>query len=154
MVFFFTYVLFEVPGNIMLKLLSPSTWISIMMVAWGLVMTLQGIVKSYEGLIATRLMLGVAEAGFFPAAAYTITTWYCRFEVQSRLSVFYSASAMAGGFSGILAYGTMGTLTVQPIDLSLTCDGRYPAYGRRGRISRMALDVSRGLHTTTLGVAH
>ena len=59
MVFFFTYVLFEVPANIMLKLLSPSTWISIMMVSWGLVMTLQGIVKSYETLVVTRLMLGV-----------------------------------------------------------------------------------------------
>ena len=75
MVFFFTYVAFEVPGNIMLKLMKPSDWISIMMVSWGLVMTLQGIVKSYGGLIATRLMLGVAEAGFFPAAAYTLTTW-------------------------------------------------------------------------------
>lgn len=59
MVFFFTYVLFEVPANIMLKLLSPSTWISIMMVSWGIVMTLQGIVRSYHTLIVTRLMLGV-----------------------------------------------------------------------------------------------
>lgn len=77
----------------------------IMMLSWGLVMTLMGLVKSYEGLIAARLVLGMCEAGFFPAAAYTLTTWYCRFEVQSRMSVFYSASAMAGGFSGILAYG-------------------------------------------------
>ncbi|KAK3726085.1 hypothetical protein LTR37_000233 [Vermiconidia calcicola] len=69
------------------------------------VMTLQGIVKGYHGLIATRVMLGVAEAGFFPAASYLVTTWYCRFEVQRRLSVFYSASALAGAFSGILAYG-------------------------------------------------
>lgn len=75
MVFFFTYIAFEVPGNIMLKLMKPSDWISIMMVSWGLVMTLQGIVKSYGGLIATRIMLGVTEAGFFPAAAYTLTTW-------------------------------------------------------------------------------
>ena len=68
-------------------------------------MTLQGIVKGYHGLIATRVMLGVAEAGFFPAASYLVTTWYCRFEVQRRLSVFYSASALSGAFSGILAYG-------------------------------------------------
>lgn len=105
MVFFFTYVFFEVPANIMLKTLKPSTWISIMMVSWGIVMTLQGIVQSYHGLIVTRLMLGVCEAGFFPAASYLVTTWYCRFEVQRRMSVFYSASAMAGAFSGILAYG-------------------------------------------------
>lgn len=73
MAFFFTYVVFEVPANIMLKLLRPSTWIMIMMLSWGLVMTLQGLVKSYETLIVTRVMLGMCEAGFFPAASYTLT---------------------------------------------------------------------------------
>lgn len=105
MVFFFTYALLEVPCNMMLKIMRPSTWITIMMLSWGLVMTLQGIVQGYYGLIATRVMLGVCEAGFFPAASYLVTTWYCRFEVQRRLSVFYSAAALAGAFSGILAYG-------------------------------------------------
>ena len=61
MVFFFTYVFFEVPANVMLKLLKPSTWVSIMMVAWGTVMTLQSLVKTYDNLIVTRLMLGVCE---------------------------------------------------------------------------------------------
>lgn len=67
-------------------------------------MTLQGIVQGYYGLIATRVMLGVCEAGFFPAATYVVSTWYCRFEVQRRLAVFYSAAALAGAFSGLLAY--------------------------------------------------
>ena len=38
------------------------------MISWGIVMTLQGIVQTYYGLIATRVMLGLAEAGLFPAA--------------------------------------------------------------------------------------
>lgn len=67
-------------------------------------MTLQGIVKNAGGLIATRLMLGVCEAGFFPAASYLIGDWYCRFELQWRLSLFYSAASMAGAFSGLLAF--------------------------------------------------
>lgn len=67
-VFFFPYALLEVPSNILLKLMKPSTWITIMMVSWGIVMTLQGIVQGYHGLIATRVMLGVCESGFFPAA--------------------------------------------------------------------------------------
>lgn len=58
MVFFFTYALLEVPCNMMLKIMKPSTWITIMMLSWGLVMTLQGIVQGYYGLIATRVMLG------------------------------------------------------------------------------------------------
>ncbi|KAK3654817.1 hypothetical protein LTR22_010585 [Elasticomyces elasticus] len=68
-------------------------------------MTLQGIVQNYHGLVATRVMLGFAECGLFPAATYLLTTWYCRFEVQTRLAVFFSASSMANAFSGLLAFG-------------------------------------------------
>lgn len=103
-VFFITYSLFEVPSNVVLKMIRPSLWISILVVSWGVVMTLQGIVQGFHGLIITRLMLGLAEAGFFPAATYLLTTWYCRFELQTRLAVFYSAASVSGAFSGLLAF--------------------------------------------------
>lgn len=69
------------------------------------VMTLTGIVQGYGGLVAARTMLGATEAGFFPAASYLLTTWYARFEVQTRLSIFYSAASFAAAFSGLLAFG-------------------------------------------------
>lgn len=47
-VFFFPYALLEVPSNMVLKVVRPSIWISAMVVAWGAVMTLMGIVRSYE----------------------------------------------------------------------------------------------------------
>ncbi|CAG9991041.1 unnamed protein product [Clonostachys byssicola] len=103
-VFFFPYAFFEVPSNIVLKLLRPSIWICIMMSSWGLVMTMQGLVKGYNDLVITRFFLGLTEAGFFPAANYLLTTWYCRFEVQTRIAVFYSAASLAGAFSGLLAF--------------------------------------------------
>ncbi|KAI0802820.1 retrograde regulation protein 2 [Xylaria sp. FL0064] len=103
-VFFFPYAFFEVPSNIVLKLLRPSIWIAVLMVAWGLVMTFQGLVKNYEQLIVTRVLLGFAESGFFPAATYLLTTWYCRFEIQTRIAVFFSAASLAGAFSGLLAF--------------------------------------------------
>lgn len=62
-VFFFTYAAFEVPSNLLLKRLRPSIWLPTIMVAWGVVMTLMGIVQSYHGLLVARLFLGVAEAG-------------------------------------------------------------------------------------------
>lgn len=74
-VFFFPYAIFEVPSNIVLKLMRPSWWICILMVSWGTVMTLQGIVQSYHGLIITRVFLGLTESGFFPAATFLLTTW-------------------------------------------------------------------------------
>ncbi len=66
-VFFFPYAIFEVPSNMVLKVMRPSWWIALLMVSWGLVMTLQGIVVNYGGLVATRTMLGLTESGFFPA---------------------------------------------------------------------------------------
>ena len=104
-IFFVPYALFEVPSNIVLKIMRPSLWISIILFSWGLVMTLMGIVKSYEGLLAARFFLGVAEAGFFPAATYLLTIWYKRYEVQRRMAVFYAAATLAGAFSGLLAFG-------------------------------------------------
>lgn len=53
----------------MLKKLRPSRWLPTIMVAWGVIMTLMGIVRSYHGLLATRIFLGVAEAGLFPGVA-------------------------------------------------------------------------------------
>jgi MFS family permease len=43
------------------------------MVAWGVVMTLMGIVQNYHGLLIARLFLGVAEAGLYPGVSYYLT---------------------------------------------------------------------------------
>lgn len=104
-IFFVPYALFEVPSNVVLKLMRPSLWISVLLFSWGLVMTLMGIVKTYEGLLVARFFLGVTEAGFFPAATYLLTIWYKRYEVQRRMAVFYAAASLAGAFSGLLAFG-------------------------------------------------
>jgi hypothetical protein len=69
-VFFFTYAAFEVPSNLLLKKLRPSIWLPTIMVAWGVVMTLMGIVQSYEGLLVARIFLGVTEAGLFPGVRF------------------------------------------------------------------------------------
>ncbi|KAL6830172.1 major facilitator superfamily domain-containing protein [Trichoderma camerunense] len=104
-VFFFTYAAFEVPSNLLLKKLRPSRWLPLIMVCWGVVMTLMGIVQSFRGLLAARLFLGVTEAGLFPGVAYYLTMWYCREEIQLRQALFFSAASVAGAFSGILAFG-------------------------------------------------
>ncbi|KAK4984727.1 hypothetical protein LTR66_008395 [Elasticomyces elasticus] len=103
--FFFTYCAFEVPSNMLLKKLRPSIWLPTIMVAWGIVMTLMGLVQNYHGLLSARIFLGIAEAGLFPGVVYYNTMWYCRYEVQVRQAIFFSAASIAGAFSGLLAYG-------------------------------------------------
>lgn len=72
--------------------------------AWGIVMTCTGVTQSFGGLVACRFFLGVTEAGFFPGAIYIVTSWYSPHEVGARIALFFTSSALAGAFSGLLAY--------------------------------------------------
>ncbi|KAF8594707.1 putative MFS transporter [Ceratobasidium sp. AG-I] len=102
-VLFVTYLFFEVPSNLVLKKLRPSRYIAFITFAWGVVATLTGIVQSYGGLIACRLILGVFEAGLFPGMAIYLTFWYTRKELALRIGYLFVASALAGAFGGLLA---------------------------------------------------
>ena len=96
------------------------------MVAWGLVMTLMSLVKSFEGLVvyvfccfsgyfpqanptstihSARIFLGLTEAGLFPGVTYYISLWYKRDEQAMRVAIFFSAATVAGAFGGLLAFG-------------------------------------------------
>jgi hypothetical protein len=60
------YVLFEAPSNFAMKHFSPSVWIGRIMISWGAVTICCAAVFNFEGLLAIRFFLGIAEAGFFP----------------------------------------------------------------------------------------
>ncbi|KAL4779417.1 major facilitator superfamily domain-containing protein [Aspergillus varians] len=105
-IFFVPYVLFEVPSNILLaKAKKPSVYLAILVLCWGIVMTLTGLVQNFSSLCAVRFLLGIFEAGFFPGAVWLITQWYLPHETQTRIALFYTASALSGAFSGLLAFG-------------------------------------------------
>ncbi|EON64993.1 hypothetical protein W97_04228 [Coniosporium apollinis CBS 100218] len=104
-VFFPFYVAAEIPSNLMMKKTRPSIWIPSIMVAWGVVCTLMGLVDNFAGLLATRAALGVAEGGLFPGVTFYITMWYRRHECGLRMAIFFSAATAAGAFGGLLARG-------------------------------------------------
>jgi fucose permease len=61
-VFFVPYILLEVPSNILLKKFKrPSTYLGVLIVIWGIVMTCMGVVRHFGDLLATRILLGVFE---------------------------------------------------------------------------------------------
>ncbi|GLB41654.1 putative MFS general substrate transporter [Lyophyllum shimeji] len=102
-IFFFSYAIFEVPSNIFLKRLRPSIWLSVLMLLWGVMMTLQGVVHNFGGLMGMRWMLGVFEAGLFPGVNYYLSCWYKRSEFGIRAAVFFTAASVSGAFGGLLA---------------------------------------------------
>ncbi|KAF7370489.1 High-affinity nicotinic acid transporter [Mycena sanguinolenta] len=102
-VFFFSYAIFEVPSNVFLKRLRPSIWLSLLMLLWGIMMTVQGLVHNYGGLVTMRLFLGTFEAGLFPGVNYYLSCWYKRSEFGIRAAIFFSAATVSGAFGGLLA---------------------------------------------------
>ncbi|KAI4520801.1 MFS general substrate transporter [Schizophyllum commune Loenen D] len=103
-VFFVPYALAEIPSNILLKLVRPSRWIPFIMVAWGLIMTLMCLCKTYHDLIIARVFLGLAEAGLFPGISFYLSMWYRRCDLSSRIAIFFSAATISGAFGGLLAF--------------------------------------------------
>ncbi|KAJ5162176.1 hypothetical protein N7492_007568 [Penicillium capsulatum] len=119
-IFFFPYSFTEPICNVLLVKLKPSIWLPSIMVAWGIVMTLTGLVRNYSGLLAARFFLGLTEAGLFPGLAFYVSLWwvkplefqgcqliperYPRSNAQFRLSLIFASASMAGAFSGLLAY--------------------------------------------------
>ncbi|KAI9677045.1 MAG: hypothetical protein M1817_006884 [Caeruleum heppii] len=103
-IFFISYILFEVPSNLILKNVAPSTWLSFLMFMWGIMTICQGVVKNLAGLATCRFLLGVFEAGFVAGGTYLISMYYRRYELQWRISLFFSAGVLGGAFGGLLAY--------------------------------------------------
>ncbi|KAF3920262.1 hypothetical protein AA313_de0208292 [Arthrobotrys entomopaga] len=102
---FVTYLLFEVPSNLVLKKFRPSRWIAFITASWGLVATCTGLTQSYRELIACRLLLGFFEAGLFPGLTVYLTFWYTRKEIALRIGYLFVSAAIAGATGGLLAYG-------------------------------------------------
>ncbi|OAQ66291.1 phthalate transporter [Pochonia chlamydosporia 170] len=107
LVFFVTYIIFQPPSTILVRAIGPRPHLAGITLLWGAVMIGMGFVKNFPQLAALRAVLGLFEAGFFPSCVYLLSTWYTRYEVGKRYSVFYVVGCVASAFSGILAYGLM-----------------------------------------------
>ncbi|PVI03288.1 MFS general substrate transporter [Periconia macrospinosa] len=104
-ILFVTYILSEVPSNLVLKKLRPSRYICFITVAWGLIATLTGVVQNFGGLVACRLLLGLVEGGLFPGMAVYLTFFYTKRELALRIGYLFVSAALAGACGGLLAFG-------------------------------------------------
>ncbi|KAI1483471.1 putative allantoate permease [Daldinia eschscholtzii] len=100
-------VLLEIPSNVLLQRIGPRKWLSAQIMAWGLVATFQNFIRDYGGYIATRLLLGLCEAGFVPGALYTMSTWYKKSETSLRVSIFFLGNLLASTTTSLLGAGIL-----------------------------------------------
>jgi MFS family permease len=105
-ILFVGYILMQIPANmIMNKLAKPSVFLTVIMTVWGIISCCCGAVHSFAGLMVVRILLGIVEAGFFPAALFYLSCWYLRKELALRTSILYSGSLISGAFAGLIGAG-------------------------------------------------
>lgn len=110
-VFFLGYAFFEIPSNLALVRFGARRWIARIAISWGLLATLLMFVKTPAQFYTIRFLLGVAEAGFFPAILYYLSCWYpasMRARSNARFIIAIPLSGALGGPLGAQLLGLDG----------------------------------------------
>ena len=110
-VLFFGYSFFEVPSNIALYRFGARRWIARIMITWGIVSAATAFVRGPQSWYVLRLLLGIAEAGFFPGITFYLATWFPA-EYRARMLAWFlvaiPASTVIGGPVSGLVLGMDG----------------------------------------------
>ena len=93
--FFLGYCLFEIPSNLILERVGARLWMARIMVVWGLVSMATMFVSDVTSFYAARVLLGVAEAGFFPGIVLYLTYWIPASERAKNNALFMTAAPIA-----------------------------------------------------------
>jgi MFS transporter, ACS family, tartrate transporter len=115
-VFFIGYLAFEIPGCLIVERWSARKWFARIMVSWGITTMAMGFIHTKGQFYAVRVILGVAEAGFFPGIIVYMTHWF-RAEDRAKAGAFFMTaipvanifgSPMAGWLLGVHWQGMQG----------------------------------------------
>lgn len=94
-IFYVSYIIFEVPSNVILTKVGAKVWIARIMITWGLLAAGMSLVQTPFQLYVMRFLLGAAEAGFTPGIIYYLSCWYPRSDRARAMSLFYIGAALA-----------------------------------------------------------
>src|SRR5580704_2279558 len=90
-IFFISYVALQIPGALMVEHWSARRCIALIMMVWGALTVLTGLVHTPGQLYAARVLLGAAEAGFFPGVVVYLSHWFVREDRAKAASRFMAA---------------------------------------------------------------
>jgi D-galactonate transporter len=116
-IFFIAYFIFEVPSNLLLERFGARKWIARIMLSWGILSGTMAFIPAIARVIGlsnentfylVRVLLGVAEAGFFPGIIFYLTLWFPA-EYRARIVGYFMAAiplstVIGAPISGALLY--------------------------------------------------
>ncbi|KAJ9641318.1 hypothetical protein H2204_002996 [Knufia peltigerae] len=103
------YIVFQLPGDIFLRVVTPPVQLGIALCVWGTFTASCAAANSYSALAGLRFGVGMGEA-FLQAGVIYLSLWYKRNELATRGAWFFSTSALAGAFNGLVGYGIFKNL--------------------------------------------
>jgi ACS family tartrate transporter-like MFS transporter len=105
-IFFFGYCLLEIPGAMLAEAWSARKWIASIMIAWGLLAGLTGLIHTAAEFNTIRFLLGLAEGGFFPAVVVYLTHWF-RYEERAKAIAMFMAAIPVSNMIGAPVSGLL-----------------------------------------------
>jgi ACS family tartrate transporter-like MFS transporter len=98
-IFFVSYFVFEVPSNLLLEKVGARLWIARIMITWGFLAAGTAFIVGPRSFYTMRLLLGAAEAGFFPGVILYLTYWFPS-EYRARIVGMFTVAIPVSSFLG------------------------------------------------------
>ncbi|KAJ8070400.1 hypothetical protein OCU04_000775 [Sclerotinia nivalis] len=106
-IFLFSFLLAELPSQLISKKIGPDRWIPMQISLWSIVAMSQCAIQGKSGFYATRSMLGLLEGGFIPDIVLWLSYFYTSKELPVRLSFFWTTLSGTTIITSILAYALL-----------------------------------------------
>jgi len=98
-IFFFGYVILEIPGSVLVERWSARKWIARIMISWGVLAIMMAFVRTSTQFYWVRFLLGAAEAGFFPGIIVYLSHWF-RYEDRAKAVALFMAAIPVSNLLG------------------------------------------------------
>ena len=106
--FFVGYILFEIPGALIVERWSARKWLARIMITWGFATVFTALVRTPAHFYLARFFVGVAEASFFPGIIIYLTHWFRQADRAKAIAFFYSAVPSAAVAGSLIATWLLG----------------------------------------------
>jgi MFS transporter, ACS family, tartrate transporter len=102
------YLLFEIPGALLVERWSARKWLARIMITWGLFTILTAFVSSARQFYGVRFLVGAAEASFFPGVIVYLTHWFRATDRAKAIAAFFTGLPTASIVGSLLAGCLLG----------------------------------------------
>jgi D-galactonate transporter len=109
-IFYFGYLLFEIPSNLLLERIGARRTLARIALLWGLTSIAMMLVKTVAMFYALRFLLGVFEAGLYPGVILYLTYWFPAARRAKMTGWFMTSIPIAGIVGGPISGWIMGAM--------------------------------------------